>query len=103
MRNEDDRESLIPQTINDAVKPLALGLSERRRGLVHDQNTVLRFKRPHDLDQLLTGNRQGSRARIGVERHAEAIGQFAETPDRGAMVEERTPGLLPAEEDIGRG
>ena len=103
VRDENNAKPLAPQTADDAIQLLALRFPQRRGRLVHDQDAVFCFQCPHDLKQLLAGDGKRSRARIGIERYAETIGQFAESPDRGAVVEERTPGLLLAEEDVGRG
>ena len=103
MRDEDDGKSLTAKAGDDAIQPLALRLPERRRGLIHDQDAVFRLECPHNLKQLLAGDGQRSRARIGIQRDAETIGQFAETLDRGATVEKRPPGLLPAQEDVSHG
>ena len=93
MRDENSAKPLAPQTPDDAIQLLSLRLPQRRRRLIHDEDAVLCFQCPHDLEQLLAGNGKRSRARIGIERYAETIRQFAELSDGGAVVEERTPGL----------
>ena len=86
MRDENNAKPLAPQTADNAIQLLSLRLPQRRRRLVHDEDAVLCFQCPHDLKQSLAGNGKRSRARIGIERYAETIGQFAESLDCGAVV-----------------
>ena len=99
----DDRDSLLAQPANRLVEALALGGTERGRGLVHDQDAVVGGERPHDLEQPLVRHRERRGPHVRVDRESEPRGQLPERRDGIRARDERSATLRAPEEDVGGG
>jgi hypothetical protein len=57
MRDVDHGHALLPETPDDLVETLPFLRAQRRRRLVHDQETVIGRQCAHDLEHLLARDR----------------------------------------------
>ena len=90
----------LHEAADQAVQDLDLGVVERRRRLVHDQQLGVVGQRLADLDHLLLGDREAADELLGPQRQMEALDQLARLRVEPALVEEepRAARLAPDEE-----
>ena len=102
MADEDDRDALVAQTFDDAEEPVDVGLPERRRRLVEDQDPRLP-KRQHlgDLDELALGERDLPDLLRRVDRrHSEAAERARGVLRDRPLVDRERARRLGAERDV---
>ena len=85
--DEDDRDAVLAQALDDAEQPRDLSGGERRGRLVHHDDAGVERQRLADLDDLLLGNRQAAGYAVGVDRHAQPLEQRSRLALHRAVVD----------------
>ena len=91
VRDVDDAGVRPHEPADQVVQDLDLGVVERGRRLVHDQQLRVVGQRLADLDHLLLGDREIADELLGLQRQMEALDQLARLRVQRALVEEEPP------------
>src|SRR5450759_1341155 len=100
VRDVHDAVAPLAQVPRDAEELVDLGLGERRRGLVHDQDVRAERERLRDLDHLLLRHGEPGHACRRVEVQVELLEQLGGLAVERLVVQHEAAARLPADEDV---
>ena len=100
VRDVHDAVAALAQVAGDAEELVDLGLGERRRRLVHDQDVRVVGQRLGDLHHLLLGDGEPGHARRRVELQVELLEQLGGLAVERPVVQQDAAARLPPDEDV---